>query len=61
MVMMGIEGDVLPSSGESGRTHGPINLLFLSDTFIAYAQNIPINPHHHHHLGMSNRALASSQ
>jgi hypothetical protein len=51
MVMMGIEGDVLPGSGESGRRYWPTPLLFLPDTFIAYAQNIPINPHHHHHFG----------
>jgi hypothetical protein len=28
MVMMGIEGDVSPGSGESGRTHGPTDLRF---------------------------------
>src|ERR1700719_2291343 len=35
MGMMGIDGDVLPGSGESGGTHGPTHFLFLSDTFIA--------------------------
>jgi hypothetical protein len=51
MVMMGIDDDVLPDLSKS--------VSFCSDSSLASACFIPINPHHHHHFGAVELALVA--
>jgi hypothetical protein len=49
MGMMGNDGDIL-AGFELRRGPGAKRQVKDTDNYFALAQNIPINPHHHHHF-----------